>query len=762
MHGTDLKYLYLAVFVCLNILKAYFPDIFPDGGDVFLPMWCMGATYYVISTGSNTSPYDTLAKGSPTIQGIFDNIDLAAGDIVEICADTVGGSKTFTENVTIGANDGGSAGNPVTIRGRSGDAITVTSSSGNYTWAHVDPSNVAYSNLTITSGVAAAFRLGGGVTNISFADCTYTDANALGVGFYISSAVGAISWTNCDFTGSAGKGFSNGTNNTSMAFTNCNFTNNGNYGFYNNATNSTFTNCDFSYNKSHGFCADGTSDSFILTGCTAHDNQAADTTYRHGYAVANGCTNWTLTKSKAWNVDLALDVQATSASNSNGTVTHNILIGKDAGQSEDGTGLFLGAVDASYSNSAINIYNNVIISEDADGDALYVGRYNASDIILKNNILYNSNAGNVYGSHADLAVYLTTDYNLWYSTKESPFNDKGTARTFAEWKTASSQDAHSVFADPLFRSATDYRLRAGSPAINKGMNSVSGTVTLANSRLSLVDGTAFADFSAAGTLNYPNAKLTLTDSAGKKAIGYIKAAGTGETLGTELLTNVEFTTDVGSWTPNAMTLTRVDSGTDPAVSSGGADKWVAKAVNGASSPSFSQAIANSAGILLKTGCRVYTPSANTKVNAGRILYGGATKAAQNTSEGAWNTISEYWTPAAANGTIYASARDASNAYTENDVAYFDTLYAKQVLTPSATGVTITSTPGGSVYNWASVESGFNYNDASGYTYTISDFLPTTDYLGKPIRGVPDIGAYEYYGATGIGRPRVPRLFQRMR
>jgi len=25
---------------------------------------------------------------------------------------------------------------------------------------------------------------------------------------------------------------------------------------------------------------------------------------------------------------------------------------------------------------------------------------------------------------------------------------------------------------------------------------------------------------------------------------------------------------------------------------------------------------------------------------------------------------------------------------------------------------------------------------------------TTDFLGKPIRGVPDIGAYEFYGATG--------------
>lgn len=50
----------------------------------------------------------------------------------------------------------------------------------------------------------------------------------------------------------------------------------------------------------------------------------------------------------------------------------------------------------------------------------------------------------------------------------------------------------------------------------------SGTVALVNSRLSLVNGTAFVDFSAAGTLTpYIGGKLTVTDSAGKKAVGYI-------------------------------------------------------------------------------------------------------------------------------------------------------------------------------------------------------------------------------------------------
>ena len=52
---------------------------------------------------------------------------------------------------------------------------------------------------------------------------------------------------------------------------------------------------------------------------------------------------------------------------------------------------------------------------------------------------------------------------------------------------------------------------------------------------------------------------------------------------------------------------------------------------------------------------------------------------------------------------------------------------KQVLTPSATGVTITSTAGGTTYNWASIESGFDYNDAKGYTYKLT--APATGGFG---------------------------------
>ena len=65
----------------------------------------------------------------------------------------------------------------------------------------------------------------------------------------------------------------------------------------------------------------------------------------------------------------------------------------------------------------------------------------------------------------------------------------------------------------------------------------SGTVTKDNMRLSGVDGLAFVDFGAANVLTTKVGHLLkITDSAGKSIMGYIKAAGSSETVGDELIT----------------------------------------------------------------------------------------------------------------------------------------------------------------------------------------------------------------------------------
>lgn len=59
------------------------------------------------------------------------------------------------------------------------------------------------------------------------------------------------------------------------------------------------------------------------------------------------------------------------------------------------------------------------------------------------------------------------DYNLIYNTPAFSFNGKNHP-TFSEWKKASSYDTHSIYSDPLFVAADDFRLQVESPAIGSG------------------------------------------------------------------------------------------------------------------------------------------------------------------------------------------------------------------------------------------------------------------------------------------------------
>jgi len=225
----------------------------------------------------------------------------------------------------------------------------------------------------------------------------------------------------------------------------------------------------------------------------------------------------------------------------------------------------------------------------------------------------------------------------------------------------------------------------------------SGSVSLANSRLSLVNGTAFVDFSAAGTLNYLNGKLTIEDSAHKKIVGYIKSAGTGETLGDEILT---------SWTNNGYETFTLD-GTDidqavetgtagrcygnTATLSGGLFKYVVGTYTKASGANPHLIIGAQTNAL---GTTIY-PIVNGSDSVG-VLSGATTK---------------YVTQSA--GTFFGIRSLAAGDFAATGLS------VAQVTAPSATGATITSTRGGTTYNWESVEVGFNYNDSAGYTYTIA-------------------------------------------
>lgn len=88
---------------------------------------------FLFARNVNAATYTVCSSGcdSTGIQNVFDTINLQPDDIVEVRADSVGGTATFREAVTWGSDDGGSDGRPVILRGRSGDTIILHGDSNN-------------------------------------------------------------------------------------------------------------------------------------------------------------------------------------------------------------------------------------------------------------------------------------------------------------------------------------------------------------------------------------------------------------------------------------------------------------------------------------------------------------------------------------------------------------------------------------------------------------------------------------------------------
>ena len=231
-------------------------------------------------------------------------------------------------------------------------------------------------------------------------------------------------------------------------------------------------------------------------------------------------------------------------------------------------------------------------------------------------------------------------------------------------------------------------------------------------RLSAVDGTAFVDFSAANVLtDHIGKRLTVLDSAGKKLIGFIKAVGTGETY-TEKVINGGFDTDTTEWTiyDARCTLASIAGG------QAGNCLEVTRATDGAEF--VYQNITGIIGALYifsryaKSGTSG-NESSGYGVYSTNVAAGIVTVVIDTTAS--WVAGAFKWV-ADRTGLSVAVAKRTNTVGT----MLFDEVSFKQVLTPAATGVTIVSTPGGTVFNWASKESGFNYKDAAGYEYLITN------------------------------------------
>jgi hypothetical protein len=118
------------------------------------------------------------------------------------------------------------------------------------------------------------------------------------------------------------------------------------------------------------------------------------------------------------------------------------------------------------------IYNNTVYGPGVTNPVVTQAS-TSTGALVKNNIFYTGGYASVDATSETSTAY---DYNDYFSASGTPFSWGGTAYTFANWQTNSSQDLHSFSADPNLTNASslsstgNFALLAVSPAINAGVN----------------------------------------------------------------------------------------------------------------------------------------------------------------------------------------------------------------------------------------------------------------------------------------------------
>jgi hypothetical protein len=145
----------------------------------------------------------------------------------------------------------------------------------------------------------------------------------------------------------------------------------------------------------------------------------------------------------------------------------------DSAQLYGNVGAFNAGGCIQFGGSNQLVYNNTCYHNDELGMAYYGELLffpNASSETIKNNIFVASTGQNLIAGETGAITGHTLDYNLYNGGNSTPFVWGASSYNFANYKTASSQDAHSITTAPTFFNTTAGQLwlTAGSPGIAAG------------------------------------------------------------------------------------------------------------------------------------------------------------------------------------------------------------------------------------------------------------------------------------------------------
>ena len=226
----------------------------------------------------------------------------------------------------------------------------------------------------------------------------------------------------------------------------------------------------------------------IVYNITSYDNPAYGRQYAADGIYVDGGTQITIERNLVRNVDIGIEM----ASEHPGHVTSYVTARSNLVYGANSVGVSIGGYAASVGGTDhCTVVNNTLFRNDAKstGSGEFQIQFHATNNILDNNIVNaTSQALFVHNFTNSSPNPATLDYNLYFSAAGASAGIwiwNGTKYTgFAAYRSATGQDAHSRFANPLFVSTSvpNLRVQASSPAVNAGINlgaAVVGTLDFA-------------------------------------------------------------------------------------------------------------------------------------------------------------------------------------------------------------------------------------------------------------------------------------------
>ena len=186
------------------------------------------------------------------------------------------------------------------------------------------------------------------------------------------------------------------------------------------------------------------------------------------------------------------DLNIEAASEHSGHVASFVTIRNNVVYHGNSVGISIGGYASNVGGSDhITIVNNTLFENDTKntGSGELQVQYYATNCVFENNIVYASSQGLFINNYTNSEPSpVAVDYNLYFSSLNSASADflwNGTDHTgFSGYQSATGEDSHSQYADPLFLSLTtpNLQVESTSPAVNKGTNlgaTIEGTLDFA-------------------------------------------------------------------------------------------------------------------------------------------------------------------------------------------------------------------------------------------------------------------------------------------